>query len=176
MDYFKQECIPVGCVPPAAVAVSPAMYAPCHACPPATHVPFAMHTFLPCMFPSPCMPPFHQTHPSLPHMPPFTMHAPPLPCMPPFTMYPPFTMHAPLCHTCPLTTQAPSLPHMPLSPCMPLLWTEWLTDRCKTLSSANSFAGSNNEWNQPSTVVYDKLMLWLILVEVKLFFKYKHCT
>ena len=29
----KQECIPVGCVPPAAVAVSPAMHTPCHTCP-----------------------------------------------------------------------------------------------------------------------------------------------
>ena len=45
-SYFteKQECIPVGCVPSAAVAVSPAMHAPRHvtphhACTPATHTP-----------------------------------------------------------------------------------------------------------------------------------------
>ena len=39
--YLKQECIPVGCVPPAAVAISPAMHAPLphRACSPATHAP-----------------------------------------------------------------------------------------------------------------------------------------
>ena len=69
--FFKQECIPVGCVLPAAVAISPATHTPlCHACPP-----------------SPCMPPS-------PNMPPFTMHAP-------LTMNSPFTTHAPLCHTHP---------------------------------------------------------------------------
>ena len=74
-----QECIPVGCVPSAAVAISPAthtppaMHAPCHACP------------------LPHMPPYH-THPPVmhalchTHLP--TMHAP-LP-------------HTPPCHACPL--------------------------------------------------------------------------
>ena len=38
--HFKQECLPVGCVPPVSVAVSPVMHAspathaPCHARPP----------------------------------------------------------------------------------------------------------------------------------------------
>ena len=59
--YNKQECIPVGCVPSAAVAVSPTM-----------HVPLSW-------MPLPCMSP-HHTH-LLPHIPP-TMHAP-LPCTPP---------------------------------------------------------------------------------------------
>ena len=35
----QQECIPVGCVPSAVVAVSPATHAPCHTLPPATHTP-----------------------------------------------------------------------------------------------------------------------------------------
>ena len=30
---IKQECIPVGCIPSAAVAVSPTTHAPHHACP-----------------------------------------------------------------------------------------------------------------------------------------------
>ena len=33
--FVKQECIPVGCVPPAAVAVSPATHTP----PPGMHAP-----------------------------------------------------------------------------------------------------------------------------------------
>ena len=105
----NQECIPVGCVPSAAVAVSPATYAPlppamhtslCHGCP-----------LLPCMLPSPCMPP------PLPCMPPLCHAHPPLPCMPPH----PFTTHAlPLHHTCtsplcharpPFTTHALPLHH-----------------------------------------------------------------
>ena len=49
----KQECIPVGCVPPTAVAVSPATHhAPLSRIPPATHAPL------------PCMPPCHaRPHP-----------------------------------------------------------------------------------------------------------------
>ena len=84
--HQRQECIPVGCVPPAAVAVSPAMHAPphtnplaMHTCPPAMHTP--NHACL-----RPCMPP--------------TMHGPdhadphayPLPHMP-------SAMQAP-CHVC----------------------------------------------------------------------------
>ena len=80
----EQECIPVGCVPPAAMAVSPATHVPCHACLPAKHVPPAMHAPLLCT--PPChTPPYHAhppaMHAPLPHMPPG--HACPLPCMPP---------------------------------------------------------------------------------------------
>ena len=67
-----QECIPVGCVPSAAVAVSPAtstplccacpptMHAPCHACPLPYMLPPTVHAPLPCM-PPPCTPPCRQT-------------------------------------------------------------------------------------------------------------------
>ena len=89
-----QECIPVGCVPSSAVAVSLAMHAPpllphmpppppCmppttmhaphhHACPP------AMHTRCYTGPPPPCMPPLHHTHPpfAMYHAPPLAMHAP----------------------------------------------------------------------------------------------------
>ena len=112
-----QECIPVECLTSAAVAVSPAMHAPCHGCPL-----LAMHATchacpLPCMptchtCPLPCMPPCHTCplpHMPLPHMPP-VIHAPcyacPLSCMPPVTHAPSPTMHAP-CHAYPL-------PHIPL--------------------------------------------------------------
>ena len=62
---IKQECIPVGCVPPAhwPYLVVSAMHAPCHTCPPAMHAPLL-----------PCMPPPHHACP-LPRMPP-AMHAP----------------------------------------------------------------------------------------------------
>ena len=72
----KQECIPVGCVPPThwlyfivcaggmCAAHPPPCMHPCHACPPPPHIPLpymppAMHTSLPCMPPatyppSPC--------------------------------------------------------------------------------------------------------------------------
>ena len=50
ITFIKQECIPVGCVLSAALAVSPATHAPCHACqlhhatsPFAIHTPFATH-------------------------------------------------------------------------------------------------------------------------------------
>ena len=62
----KQECIPVGCVTSAAVAVSLAMHTPRHA-----H-PYAMHA--PCnACPPPCMPPCHTC---------------PLPCMSPCHAHP----------------------------------------------------------------------------------------
>ena len=91
----KQECIPVGCVPPT-VSHSIcrerggggvyARHAPCH-----THP--SCHTCpLPCMSPAmyapatyahlPCMPPFHTRHPAM-HLP--AMHAP-LPHTPPTTL------------------------------------------------------------------------------------------
>ena len=55
-----QECIPVGCVPSAAVAISPAMHAPCYTCP-LPHITLP----LPCTLPPPCMAPtpFHACHP-----------------------------------------------------------------------------------------------------------------
>ena len=49
----KQECIPVGCVPPTAVAVSPAT----HHAPPITHTSRHAH-------PLPCMPPAMHTPPT----------------------------------------------------------------------------------------------------------------
>ena len=44
INNLKQECIPVGCVPSAAVAISPTIHTPCYAhpllcTPPATHAP-----------------------------------------------------------------------------------------------------------------------------------------
>ena len=69
--------IPVGCIPPPAIAVFS-----CHTCPPATHAP------LPCIPPTMHAP--HHTCP-LPCTP--LCHACPLPCTPP-------AMHDP-CHTCP---------------------------------------------------------------------------
>ena len=65
MKNNQHECILVGCVPPASVAVSPAQMhppPPRHACP------------LPCT-PLPCMPPTTHTHPAM-HAP-FTTYAPP---------------------------------------------------------------------------------------------------
>ena len=82
LSFFEEECIPVGCVPSAAVAVSPVTHAP-----PPTH-----HTH-----PLPHMPPPHHAcplchaHLPLPQMPPpFATHAPPLCCA-----HPLFAMHAP---------------------------------------------------------------------------------
>ena len=75
---FKQECIPVGCVPPAAVTVS------CHACP-LSCMPCATHA--PHAHPLPCMPPATHAPPTMHapfHIRPPIMHAP-LPCMPPTT-------------------------------------------------------------------------------------------
>ena len=65
--------MPIECVPSARVAVSHAMHAPCHACPPPC-------TPLPCM-PLPCIPFCHASlsSPSMPpllHMPPFAIHVP----------------------------------------------------------------------------------------------------
>ena len=100
--FLKQECIPVGCVPSAAVAVSPAMHAPmpCMTPSPLPHIPPATHSpcHAPChAFPLPWTPLCHAHTPAmhapmpctplaLPHIPP-AMDTP-LPCMPP-------------CHTCP---------------------------------------------------------------------------
>ena len=88
LKNMRQECIPVGCVPSAAVAVSPPRT------PPTMHIP------LPCMSPchahSPC-------HAQTPHAFPPAMHAPtthapamhaPLPCTPPCHAHP-LAMHTP---------------------------------------------------------------------------------
>ena len=138
---YQQECIPVGCVLPAAIAIFPAMHtplpcmpqpcmppaihaplcqacppakhAPCHACPPATHAP------LPCMLP--------------------TMHAP-LPCTPPCHACPP-AMHSPLTHT-------PPAMHAPHHACPPAMHTpcgqnSWHTF-VKILPCRNFVAGGKN--------------------------------
>ena len=82
--WYRQECIPVGCVPPAhwpyfiVSAGGGEACIPCHAWPPATYAPCHAH-------------------------PPAT-HAP-LPCTPPATHGPP-AMHTP-CHTCPPTMHTP---------------------------------------------------------------------
>ena len=121
----QQECIPVGCIPPTAVAVSPAMHptlmhapSPCYAHP-MPYMPHAMHA------PMPCMP--HAMHAPMPSMPPF--HACPMPCMPPamhasLPCTPP-AMHTP-CHAC------PTLPCMP--PC-------GQTDTCENITFTNFVCG-----------------------------------
>ena len=84
IDYTcKQEYIPVGCVPPAAIAIFPAMHAPCHTCPSAMH--------------DPC----HACQPAT-HTP--AMHAPCHAC--PHHAWPP-AMHAPPHHACLPATLAP---------------------------------------------------------------------
>ena len=126
-DCIQQECIPVGCVPSTAVAISPATHTPYHA-PLHTHhlpcTPPAMHT--PCHA---CLP---ATHVSQPHMPPChaclpTTHAP-LPCMSP-------------CHKCLTAIQAPHHAHPPLVDRIldTRLWKHYL--------SATSFADGNNRRN-----------------------------
>ena len=82
----KQECIPVGCVPSTAAAVSTVMHMPPAMHPPTMHTPFTTHA------PSQTGP-LHPTCSPLPHMPPFAMHAPLC------HTHPPLPMHAPLCHT-----------------------------------------------------------------------------
>ena len=104
----KQEYIPVGCVPSAAVAISTGMHAPHHAhplpCMTPCHVyPLAMHT------PLPCTPPCHAHH--LPHMPPChtcplaAVHAPLAAVHAPLRHTP--LPHMPSCHSCPLAMHAP---------------------------------------------------------------------
>ena len=99
----KQECIPVGYVPSAAVAVTPATQAPCHAHPPPHMPPPTMHA--PChACPHPCHAcphPCQACPPPLPSIPP--CHTCPLPCMPP-------------CHTCP-SHHTPSPNHACPLPC-----------------------------------------------------------
>ena len=104
IQYPKQECIPVGCVLSAAVAVSPAMHAPHHACP-------LPHT-LPChACPLPHMPHCHACPPCHAHPP--AMHTPCHTCPP--------AMHTP-CHTCPLPCMPPAM-HTPCHACPPAMHT-----------------------------------------------------
>ena len=102
LPYFQiQECIPGGCVLPAhwpylivsamhapLPCMTPTMHTPCHAGPPATHVPPAMYApryACPLAMQAPLL-----------HMPP-AMHAPchacPLPCMPPSATHAPHHAH-----------------------------------------------------------------------------------
>ena len=65
---FKQECIPVGCVPPAAMAVYPATHIPLPCSPPAIHAPLprmssAMHALLAMHAPSAMHAPCHACPP-----------------------------------------------------------------------------------------------------------------
>ena len=94
----KQECIPVGCIPP---KVSRGICRErggrlCQACPPATHTPPVIHApFHAC--PLPCMPPATYAH---------------LPCMPPLP-------HTPPCHAC-LPAIYPPAMDVPLKPPSPV--------------------------------------------------------
>ena len=118
-NYGIQECIPVGCVPSAAVAVSPATHAPLPCMSPLPYPP--CHT-CPCHV---CPPPSPTTHAYRCHACPSAMDAPPpcmsLPCMPPPCMPPP--CHAcPHCHAHPCHKCSPC--HAcPPPPCTPI-WTE----------------------------------------------------
>ena len=98
-SYQKQECIPVGCVPPA-------------------------HWLYLILSAGECM---HATHAPLPHMPTLPHchtcphHACPLPCMPPcHACHPP---HTPFPATHAPATQDPSTMHVPL-PHIPPPWTD----------------------------------------------------
>ena len=123
----KQECIPVGCVPPAhwsAVSRRGGVCIPCtspfhqthtpfcHACPLHHTHPFTTHAPL-CHTcpPLPCTPPTMHA-PLSPCMHPLGMHAPCQPCMPP-TMHTPLpTMHAPWA-CLPPVNHAPPTMHTP---------------------------------------------------------------
>ena len=136
---WEQEYIPVGCILPSAVAISPSMHAPTtpamhttyHTCPlpctpPAMHAPLprtppAMHAPLPRTPPAvhaplPRTPP--AMHAPLPRTPP-AMHAP-LPCTPPATHVPCHTHHLP-CMPPYHTHHLPCMPpcHAHHVPCMP---------------------------------------------------------
>ena len=145
--YTKQECIPVGCVPSAAVAVSHDTHGTpqFHACPHChTHhlpcMPSTMHALLPCMPLLPCSPQCHRCPlPCMTMLPP-TCHAWPCHAQPSATHAPchacPPTMHAPH-HACPCHVWSP-LPHThPCHACPPPLWT----DTCENITFANFFSG-----------------------------------
>ena len=80
--HLIQECIPVGCVPPAhwPYLIASAPPQTCHVCSPTCHA----------------CPPATRTSP-LPHPPPSTMHAQPLPYTLPCHACPPCHAHPPLC-------------------------------------------------------------------------------
>ena len=83
LESSEQECIPVGCIPTAAVAAFPVTHAPHHKCCPLHHTcpPFTMHVPL-------CHACPLATHtPTFPHTHPFTTHTP--------------SPHTPLHHICP---------------------------------------------------------------------------
>ena len=147
---LKQECIPVGCVPPAAVAVGrevstrhPQDHAPLwdHA-PPGT-----MHPHPPDQAPpGPCTPP-GTMHP-LDHAPllgPCTHqdHAPPGPCTPrPYTPFPP--------------DHAPPRDHVPSSPC-------GQTHACKHITLPQTlFGGGKNR--QPLNNYLQTSYKWLLFL------------
>ena len=118
----KQECIPVGCIPPShwsylvisyACPPQPCMYPSNHTCPPTTmHTPWQSHR----PPQQPCMPPHNHAHlpcnhacPQQPCMPLATTHAPWQPCMPPLHNHAPPGNHA--CHQQPCTPHSPRQPH-----------------------------------------------------------------
>ena len=113
----EQECIPVGCIPLAAMAVSNAMLAPPSCMPPATRAslqctPPAMHALPPHM-PLPHMPPCHAHSPAM-HSP---CHAHPLPHMP-------RAMQAPH-HACPPPRMPPHHTRPPVNR---------ITDACENIT------------------------------------------
>ena len=103
-----QECIPVGCVLPDSVTVSPATHAPCHASPSPPYTPPLCRTCHP-----PHMSPCHAC--PLPRIP---YHACPLPNPNP-TMHTP-SLYMPFLHAGPFATHAP--------------WTEGMTDACENIT------------------------------------------
>ena len=136
----KQECIPVGCIPPIAVAVSPAMHTP----------PLSCHT--PCHA---CMPPaMYPLHGHTPPPRPYNMHAHShaCPCRhahPPAIYAPRHTYpqaHTPHRNThpwacIPPATDAPH-PHTPWVCTPPCEQNDWQTG-VKTLPCCNSIVSSN---------------------------------
>ena len=124
LHKYKQECIPVGCIPPAhwpylvISYTSPraTMYTPQQPCTPP-------HLACP---PQPCMPPSNHACPPSNHA------CPPQPCMPPTTT------HTPHNHACPPQPRMPPRTmHAPLP-----LWTEFLTHASENITlPQTSFAG-----------------------------------
>ena len=122
----SQECIPVGCVLPASVVVSPAcmpptMHALCHACPlPCTPLHHTCSHHI-CPLHHIC-PPYHACplaiYP-LPHMPPAMhtlCHTCPSPCTPLLAMHTPLHLAHLLHHAClPFAMHGPPLPCTPPS-------------------------------------------------------------
>ena len=142
----KQECILVGCVPPAHWPYLVVSYAcpPCHhACPPTT----TDTTLPPCTPPTTAHAPCHHAHPLPSHMPPTTMHAP-------ATTHPPTTTHAPHHHTTPSAMHASPLwtdRHLQKhNLCKLRLWVVkmracFLSSRCGSRIWSRGAAGSETE-------------------------------